>query len=226
MPGRRQASKERGQGNRGARGGLPAGSPALRLRAPAPRCSRRARSLVFPPRSRAPRSSGWPGGGAPRQARPAASPGVGGGVGRGLGTELLQPWLGTWWGGRGWCGGVRGRPGPRRRSCQRREVSRAARGGDAVLSGVLHTPRRIPGLRVQIKRRGAPSACSSVHFPLPRLRGEGGPVARVSWTDPLSAPPALPVALTVLAGVWGGGSARRGKEPPPTGSARSSDGGR
>ena len=110
-----------------------------------------------------------------------------------------------------------GRLGPRRQSCQQREVSRAARGGDAVRSGVLHTPRRIPGLRVQIKGRGPPSACSSVHFLLLRLRDEEGPVAHVSWTDSLSA---LPLTLIVLAGAWDGGSTRRGKISPPTGSAR------
>lgn len=101
-----------GSGGRGAAARGADSRPAPRLRAPAPRCSRRARSLVFPPRSRAPRSSGWPGGGAPRQARPAASPGVGGGIGRGLGTELLQPWLGTWGGGRGRCGGSEVALGP------------------------------------------------------------------------------------------------------------------
>lgn len=61
-----------------------------------------------------------------------------------------------------------GRLGPRRRRCHRREVWRAARGGEAVLSGVL---RRIPGLRAQIKGRG----CSKLLLkcPLPALEAPG-----------------------------------------------------
>lgn len=107
-------------------------------------------------------------------------PGTGDRVGRSSSTEpSFLPWLGTLLraGARRDDAGPRGRLGPRRRRCQRREVWRAARGGDAVLSGVLHTLRRIPGLRAQIKGRGRSKLLLKCPLPTPeaaewgRVRG-------------------------------------------------------
>lgn len=98
--------------------------------------------------------------------------------------------------------GARGRLGPRRRSCQRRKVSRVVGGGDVVLSGVRHTPRRIPGPRTEIKGRGRSKLLLKCPLPTPEAPGWGGSVAHVSWTPSLP----YPVILTILVGVWDGAS--------------------
>lgn len=164
------------EGERNPGGG---GAGSARRRLPGRSCpcaarSGRSRSLVFPPRSPAPRCSGIP------EARRGG--GGDGAPSRGLPSSLVGEL-----GGRGMLRG-RGLRAPRRRSCQRREVSQVAGGGDAVPGGGRRTSRRIPGVKAQIKGRGRSQLLRK--DPLPTSQAPGP--ERVGGPGLLERPPQRP----------------------------------
>ena len=206
----RPAARSGGEKRRGAAvalRGLP-GPPAPAFRGALPLSgSSRGAARWYSPRGGKRRAVPQEG---PRDGRPARlrtwePPGSEEGGGQGAAIEIsFLSWMGTL--PRAGDGrddaGARGRLGPRRQSCQRRKVSRVSGGGDVVLSGVRHTPRRIPGPRTEIKGRGRTKLLLKCPLPTPEAPGWGGSVAHVSWTPSLP----YPVILTILAGVWDGAS--------------------